>query len=192
LRVPVSRNKPDGRHRRSAESRRAIVAAMLALVREGRVTPSAEEVAARGKVGLRSVFRHFRNMESLYREMNDVVLAEIVPLAEKPFAARDWRGRLDELIARRAELFERILPVKTAADVLRHSSGFIDSEARRFTAYQREGLAAILPAALRRKMLDALDLTLSFESWRRLRYEQKLSPAKARAVIMAIAGSLVD
>jgi AcrR family transcriptional regulator len=190
--IPVSRKKPDGRHQRSAESRRAIVAAMLALVREGKVSPSAEEVAARGKVGLRSVFRHFKNMESLYREMNDVMLAEIVPLAEKPFTARDWRGRLDELIARRADIFERILLAKTAADVVRHHSRFIDSEARRFTAFQRHGLAAILPAAFRKKALDALDLTLSFESWRRLRHDQNLSPAKARAVIAAIVAKLVD
>ncbi|MBS0469667.1 MAG: TetR/AcrR family transcriptional regulator [Proteobacteria bacterium] len=188
--VPVSRSKSDGRLRRSAESRAAIVNAMVALVREGNPAPSAEQVAIRGKVGLRSVFRHFKNMESLYREMNDIILAEILPLAERPFAAQNWRGRLDELIVRRADIFERILRLKTAAEATR--SKFIEDEARRFVAYQRNGVSALLPAALRKSKLEALDLAFSFETWRRLRREQRLSPVKAKAVVSAIVASLVD
>ncbi len=182
----------DGRHRRSESSRRAIVAAMLALVREGNAAPSAEEVAARGKVGLRSVFRHFANMESLYREMNEVMLAEIVPLTEKPFAAADWRGRLDETIARRAELFERVMPVKLASDIVRHKSKFLETEARRFITVQRRMLVQVLPADIRNKVLEALDLVLSFDSWRRLRQDQTLSPKQARAVIAQLVARLVD
>lgn len=182
----------DGRHRRSESSRRAIVAAMLALVREGNAAPSAEEVAARGKVGLRSVFRHFANMESLYREMNEVMLAEIAPLMERPFAAADWRGRLDEIIARRAELFERVMPVKRASDIVRHKSAFLEQEARRFVTAQRRTLAQVLPAAVRDKSLEALDLVLSFDSWRRLRLDQKLPPKQARAVIAQLVARLVD
>lgn len=55
----------DGRRRRSAQSRDRIVEALLDLVAGVVVTPSAEAVAARAGVGLRTVFRHFRDMESL-------------------------------------------------------------------------------------------------------------------------------
>ena len=59
----------DGRKLRSQDSKRRIVAAMLELVREGRIAPTAEEVANRAEVGLRTVFRRFKDMESLYAEM---------------------------------------------------------------------------------------------------------------------------
>ena len=59
----------DGRHLRSQLSRDNIVTAMLELIEAGAISPSAEDVAARARVGLRSVFRHFKDMESLRREM---------------------------------------------------------------------------------------------------------------------------
>lgn len=46
----------DGRKLRSEDSKRRIVSAMLELVREGRMAPTAEEVANRAEVGLRTVF----------------------------------------------------------------------------------------------------------------------------------------
>jgi len=195
MRMTVLVTKPaeDGRKARSEASRRAIVAAMLALVRDGNVAPSAEDVAARGKVGLRTVFRHFENMDSLYREMSALMRAEIVPLAEKPFVSIGWRANLDELIACRAELFERILPVKVASDVVQHRSDFVKADSARLVRMQRRALEDLLPPAVRNDpvLLEALDLALSFDSWRRLRRDQKLPPAKARAVMEEMAARLL-
>ncbi|WP_415427269.1 TetR/AcrR family transcriptional regulator, partial [Staphylococcus borealis] len=72
----------DGRRRRSQDSRARIVQAMLDLVREGDVSPSAELVAARADVGLRTVFRHFSDLDSLYREMSAVISSELMALVE--------------------------------------------------------------------------------------------------------------
>jgi AcrR family transcriptional regulator len=182
----------DGRHKRSEASRRAIVDAMLALVRGGEVSPSAEAVAARAKVGLRSVFRHFANMESLYREMHARIAAEIMPLATQPFAAAAWREVLGEVVARRADIFERVLPIRIASDVQRHTSLFLETRAREMNAMQRHTLVETLPKALRDgATLEALDLVLSFDTWRRLRRDQGLSPARARAVLEEMVRKLV-
>ncbi len=192
------RNQPapeaDGRRRRSVESRARIVAAMLALVREGVVVPGAEEVAARADVGLRTVFRHFDNMESLYREMDRAILREVMPIATAPYGAAGWRERLGELMARRAQIFERVLPVKTAAEAHQHTSPFIRRQARTFAAHQRAGLLHILPREIAgdAARVEALDLVLSFESWRRLRKEQGLSPRRAAEVIAALVAKLTD
>ncbi|MBI3677465.1 MAG: TetR family transcriptional regulator [Proteobacteria bacterium] len=166
---------------------------MLALVREGVVAPGAEAVAERAKVGLRTVFRHFENMDGLYREMNVLMEREILPLFQAPYAGRTWREKLAELLARRAEIFERIMQVKIAADVHRHHSAFLRAESRRIVKYQRAALEALLPAdiARERPLLEALDLTLSFESWRRLRQEQKLSRQQAQVVVTDMVGRLI-
>ena len=93
----------DGRRQRSEASRERIVKAMLALVAEGDVCPGAESVAARAGVGLRTVFRHFENMESLYQQISAAVAAEVKPMADEPYRAAGWAEQLMELIERRAD-----------------------------------------------------------------------------------------
>ena len=61
--------KSDGRINRSIVTRKKIVDALTALVFEGHITPTAEQVAQRANVGLHTVFRHFDDMDSLCREV---------------------------------------------------------------------------------------------------------------------------
>src|SRR5690348_13326162 len=100
----------DGRRVRGQTNRRKIVEAMIALVSEGVLSPSAQDVAERADVGLRTVFRHFDDMESLYGEMAAQISTRILPLISMDFTVSDWRGRIDELIERRAQAFEKMLP----------------------------------------------------------------------------------
>lgn len=183
----------DGRRQRSEASRERIVAAMLELISAGDVTPSADAVAARAGVGLRTVFRHFDNMESLYQQINAAMSAEIRPLAERPLAPGDWKSRLAELIARRIGIFERILPFKIAADIHRHGSPFLAARALEMVREQRASFCAVLPDERRGDplFLESLDLILSFDTWRRLRKEQKLSRPRARAVVEHLVGLLL-
>ncbi len=175
----------DGRRRRGADNRARIVAAMMQIVREGDVAPSAEQVAARADVGLRTVFRHFRDMDSLYREIAHVVGLDARAILRTPLSGADWRERLLEQIARRARVFEIIAPYKRAGDVFRHRSQFLGSDYVAMIAELRERLEAALPPQILadQATLEALDLLLSFEAWSRLRVEQGLAPAVAQQVV---------
>jgi AcrR family transcriptional regulator len=175
----------DGRRRRGQDNRARIVAAMIALVGEGEVAPSAEQVADRADVGLRTVFRHFQDMDSLYREMSLVIERELRAIIEQPFASDDWRGRLEELIERRGRAFERIAPFRRAAEAFRHRSKFLGSDYARMVSILREILMRELPTAIVEDgpTFEALDLLMSFEAWARLRREQGLEPDAARGVI---------
>lgn len=184
----------DGRVVRGQTNRRKIVEAMIALVSEGVLSPSAQEVAERANVGLRTVFRHFDDMDSLYSEMSAQVSARILPLISSTFAASDWRGRLDELIERRAVAFEQMLPFKSAADTIRHKSKFLTDEHEQLLKFNRGRLLDALSPEMRKQkaLVEALDLLLSFESWRRLRRDQGLSVAQAKATIAAVVAALTD
>jgi AcrR family transcriptional regulator len=179
----------DGRSARGQENRRRIVAAMVALVGGGNLSPSAEEVAAAANVGLRTVFRHFDDMDSLYREIAAAKRAELLPIVDAPLDGATWRERLQQLIERRAVVFETMLPYKTAADLRRHRSRFLQSEHRALVEQQRKLLVAVLPASIAADLvrLEALNLTLSFESWRRLRIDQRLSIVRARQTMLLLA-----
>ncbi len=186
--------KTDGRRQRSEASRGRIVQAMLELISAGDVSPSAEDVAKHAGVGLRSVFRHFDNMESLYREIDSLITAEVIPIVERPLAPGSWEEQLQEVLDKRVRIFERIMPFKIAADVHRYNSSFLEERMNFFARMQREALLGLLPGDRRKQpeFVDSFDLVLSFDTWRRLRKEQQLSTAKARRVLEFLVAKLVD
>jgi AcrR family transcriptional regulator len=184
----------DGRRLRADLTRRRIALAMLDLARAGEVAPSADMVAAAAGVGRRTVFRLFDDMEGVYREMHAIMVERISPMFAAPLSASSWRERVDELLERRASMFEEMRPIKSAADAHRHDSSFLQGEHRRLTKLQRDTLAATLTPAMRRDAarFEALDLALSFEAWRRLRQEQSLTIKEAIAVWRRLVAALLD
>ena len=154
--------------------------------------PPAEAVAARAGVGLRTVFRLFEDMDGLYRGIQAVMIGRLGGLLEGPIEAADWREAVNILIDRRAEAFEMILPLQIAADSPRTRSAALRDGRLRLVGAQRDTLLAILPAAIQAdaELVQALDLALSFEAWRRLRTDQGADIAGARAVMRRTAGAL--
>ncbi len=183
----------DGRRRRGQDNRASIVSALLELVAAGDVSPSAEQVAARAQVGLRTVFRHFKDMDSLYAEMSAAISAKFLAVVDQPFAATDWRGRVIELVGRRAGVFETIAPYRRATEAFRHRSAFLDAGALAMAGTLREILKRELPAEVASDdiRLETLDLLLSYETWSRLRREQGLSPARAQGVLEGAVAALI-
>jgi AcrR family transcriptional regulator len=182
----------DGRRRRSQQSRDRIVAAIMGLVEEGAITPSAEDVAARAGVGLRSVFRHFKDMESLYGEMA-ARLAKVYAAGLAPFESRDWPGLIAEITDRRLAIFERLLPFKRAADAHRHESATIEAQHDVVLVLLRQRLLAVLPhdLAADAARVEALDMLLSADCWARLRVQQRLDVPAARAVIERLLAGVI-
>jgi AcrR family transcriptional regulator len=183
MRAPDTLAK-DGRRRRSQDSRDRIVAAMLELVAEGRITPSADEVASRAKVGLRTVFRHFADMESLYAALTHT-LAEQYEMWLIPFDSIDWREQLHEMVERRAATYERLLPFKRAGDAHRHLSPAMQRHYAHVLGIMRQRLHALLPSSIANdaRRFETIDLMLSFEVWQRLRGEQQLPVDQARDIV---------
>lgn len=186
-RARAAGEETDGRRRRSQDSRARIVQAMLELVHAGDPSPGAEQVAERAGVGLRTVFRHFSDMDSLYREMSAVIEKEYMAVVERPFEGRTWRERVLELVRRRAGVYEKIAPYKLGSNVHRHRSPFLQSDHARLVTTAREILRRELPTevARDRALFEALDLMLSFEAWMRLRRDQDLTPRRAVEVLEA-------
>jgi AcrR family transcriptional regulator len=177
----------DGRVLRAQRSREAIVGALVDLVRGGALEPTAQQVAERAGVGLRSVFRHFSDMESLFGAIGERVFAEAAPLlfGGKPTGGIEQRAR--DLVERRARFFEHVLPFKRSGNLRRAHSPFLEARHGGLVRQLRLDLLRWLPELERASAaaLDAFDLVLSFESWDRLRGDQRLEPEAARAAMLA-------
>jgi AcrR family transcriptional regulator len=178
----------DGRTARALRTRETIVEALIALLEEGALQPSVEEIAGRAGVSERSIFGHFHDREGLFAAVGEHQRQMLVaqwgrlPAPDAPLALR-----LDEFAAQRARIYELIAPVRRAA--LRMEP---------FSATIQEGIAGLRSIKRREAWrlfgpeLDgdhvrgsALAALASFSGWEALRREQGLSVEEARDALRA-------
>ncbi len=191
--VPAESPESDGRRARSERSKLQIVDALFRLILDGNLDPSAASVAEEAAVGLRTVFRHFEDMDSLYRELTARLEAEILPIVMKPWSSADWRARLHELVSRRAGIYERIMPFKVAANLRRYQSDWLMHDYQRFLRMERSGLHGILPDEVLadQGLSAALEMVTGFQTWRRIRQDQGLNPQEAEAMLLRTVDALL-
>jgi TetR/AcrR family transcriptional regulator, regulator of autoinduction and epiphytic fitness len=183
----------DGRARRTARSRAAIEGALFELIGEGRLQPTAQEVAVRAGVAPRSVFRHFSDTERLFASIDARLRREAAVLVERARPSGTLPERLRAMVRLRATVFERIAPYKRSADLQRWRSPFIQRQQRALARQLRAGLRRWLPelAAAPPDVREALELVTSFEAWERLRAEQGLGRTRAAAVMTTTAAAIL-
>ena len=173
----------DGRLQRSERSREAIVQALITLVREGDPRPTAERVAARAGVGIRTVFRHFSDMDSLFVQLHERLYAEIIPLLGTPEPGT-LPERCKGLVVNLATFFERLAPFRRSSDIQLWRSPFLKKERQKAATRSRQYLIEWLPElkGAPADVLEACDALASFEAWNRLRLTQDLSRSRATQV----------
>jgi AcrR family transcriptional regulator len=197
--VTLGTSELDGRAQRSARSREAVVDAMLDLLEEGSVRPGAAEIATRAGVSVRTVFRHFDDLEQLFATATEHQAMRIGPLLVAPSPGGSRANRVAALVSHRADLYERIGPVRRAA--LRHEpfhQAVREGLARVRRVLRRHLLAAFGPeleqldATDRATIIAALETATSFAAWDNLRVEQRLSVPQARLALTTTVVALLE
>ncbi len=180
----------DGRRERGRSSHKRIVEAMMELIVGGDLAPSAARVAEEAGIGLRTVFRHFDDMDSLYAEITATITEQVMPIVFAPYPDQSWRANIRELVRRRIRVFETTLPFRLAANIKRYQSPFLMGQYSKVVMLERELILRLLPGHVLsdRINVEALCAALSFQNWRVLRHDQSLSVEDAGTVM----GQMVD
>lgn len=188
--APGGRDLPppvvDGRTARGQRTRRAVVDALLSLQEEGDLEPTAQRVAARAGVALRTVFGHFCDMETLWAEAGERELAKIIELADEISADLPLEERIERFCRSRARVLEALMPVARAARLREHASQALlrnrrifirvgDIEAAQVFAVELTGLDDDAQAAL----LTALYVAAGAPTWELLRHDRRLTLEQA-------------
>ena len=183
----------DGRHLRSTRSRAKIIGVMLKLVRAGNYAPSAADIAKTAKVSLRTVFRHFDDLDALYREIAQHLEGELRPLLAARETGGSWPERLFEQVERRVVVYENVLPIRLAADARRYHSPFLKVAYEQFHELERSGLACVLPDHIvdDPAWFAAVRAVSSFGAWRHLRNDQEKSVDEAREAVVLMVSRIV-
>ena len=180
----------DGRLARSARTRHAVVDALLDLLGEGDLRPTAARIAERAGVSLRIVFHHFDDLEAIYSELADRQADRIKPLTAPIPVTLPFARRVEEFSAQRGRLLETLSPVRRAAVLM---EPFRPALAKRLKLardlMRAAAIAAFAPelsklaADEKRATVAALDVVTSWVAWEQLRRHQGLSETDARGVM---------
>ncbi len=185
----------DGRTVRREKSRQRIVEAIVQIVTEGEVEPTAVNVAEIAGVTMRTVFRHFDDMESLLREVVLDLRVQTDALRVEFNPDEDWREQFEQLILRRTDLFERFMPRLVWASAARHKSPVINEDLQSYSKRLRQSLERMLPDQFVANVdaFSAVEAVLSWDFWIRLRRDQKLSvKGSIKVVQTAVTAILKD
>ena len=183
----------DGRRLRSERSRLAIIEAVLALQEEGVLVPTAQQISDRAGVGIRSFFRHFEDMETLFEAVDD----HIRDSYEALFLGGDRDGtleeRIDHAVERHADAYESVsnIVLGTQAQLWRYET------LRKNYARNQRGLRRDLDDWLPelksapRDTRESVDAIASFEMWHRLRYQQGMNKKASISIIKGLLKKLI-
>lgn len=189
--MPVAGAEP--RSPRAERARASIAEALLSLIGEGDLQPTANRIAERAGISLRLIYHHFGDLESLYQEASRVqferLIARYVPVPPD----LPYDERLAAFADQRARIFEWQTPVRRSAMINEHGSRTLQ-EARSWgttAAYhelQRTFATEIaeLPDDERAVTLDAMAMATGWPAWDELRTSGRSIEAATAAMAHAI------
>jgi AcrR family transcriptional regulator len=179
----------DGRRLRSERTRRLIIEAYMALVRETGQMPTAVQIADRAGYSVRSIFERFPDLTALRVAVTDHAIAEARANGALRDLDADRQTRIRSQIEQRGRGCERWLPLWRVLSAEMDMSSDLQQRIRmirqlivmRMEMMFRPELSTVSDD-VRRKIMLALEAVLDFESWARMRELYGLSFEQASAV----------
>ena len=167
--------------------------AMLALFREGVLEPTAQEIADRAGLSLRSVHHHFDDREALFIEVARRQLDWMKPLLgdlELDVTACSFPTRLEAFVHARCSMLERMTPTRRAVLLMIPSSPTARRGVAGLRRLKREQVQRIFAPELdgclaHSEPLAAAAAVTSWSHWEELRGYQGLSIARAQRTVRA-------
>jgi TetR/AcrR family transcriptional regulator, regulator of autoinduction and epiphytic fitness len=188
----------DGRLARSARTRHAVVDALLDLLGEGDLRPTAARIAERAGVSLRLVFHHFDDLEAIYSELADRQAERVKPLTVPIAVTLPFARRVEEFSAQRGRLLETLSPVRRSAVLMEPFRPALAKRLKHARDLMRTAAIAVftpelsnLAADEKRTTIAALDVATSWVAWEQMRRHQGLSETEARGVMAATIRALL-
>jgi TetR/AcrR family transcriptional regulator, regulator of autoinduction and epiphytic fitness len=180
--MPVDAAPLDGRTARSAKTRDAIADALLDLLADGRLRPTAREIAARAAVSVRSVYVHFDDLEDLFCVAAKRHFARIAPMLAPVAATGAPAERALALVRQRVRLYATTGAVSRATRLHAESSPTLARMLRDARTRSRADLERVFGVELhslsdpeRANTVAVLDVLTGPDTWETLRGQHDLT-----------------
>jgi AcrR family transcriptional regulator len=175
----------DGRNERSRRTHERLVQAVIELVQEGDRRPTAQSVANRAGIALRTLYHHFADVEDVRLTALQVAWRRHVAALPKVRPDRPFEDRVRTVVRHLGRLYETMTPVGRAEPPAGESLSSLEivRPARQLLrSWLADAFAAEIEAAgiTAPVLLDALDTAMSWDSWDCLRSDLGRSATAAR------------
>lgn len=174
--VGVEIEKVDGRRARGLRTRDAIVSALLDLIASGDIAPTAQRIADRAGVSVRSVYQHFADVEGLYADAAARMFEWVRTTSKDVDQGLPVERRVDEFVDERATMLESLMSFSRAVRVMEPSSQVVHDHRIAMDRWEKDRVARVFASELRsvagsqRSALHAaIDTLSSAEAWEHLR-----------------------
>jgi TetR/AcrR family transcriptional regulator of autoinduction and epiphytic fitness len=181
--------KIDGRRARGMRTRDAIVTALMDLVALGDLNPTAQRIADRAGVSVRSVYQHFTDVDGLFEQAGARLHEHVTRLAADIDPGMDLAEKVARVVTARAAALEMITPFSRAARVMDPTSPVINEWRLVMLREARDRIAVVFgpeiakaPENQRELLLDSIDCLATWQTWDHLR-ELGCTPERAKAVM---------
>ena len=180
----------DGRSARAARTRDAVVDALLSLLDDGNLRPTAREVAQRAGVSLRSVYVHFDDLDDLFTAAAHQHFERVRGLIERIPDHGPLEVRLDLFTRQRARIHEASAQVRRAAVLQEPFSNALAEVLALARTLSRAEIELVFADEIGRRAGDdrtravvELDLLSSASTWETLRVQYDRSADEAREIV---------
>lgn len=189
----MAEQNSDGRSDRGIRTHEKIVVALFELIHEGNLQPRGEEIAEKAGVAVRTIFRHFDDMEGLF----DTAQAFMSERFEVDLVAPKFEGILEERAFAYAK--EQGSTYEEARNYLLFyiARAKTDDEANALRSAHTQSLRLRLWSALPEVAASSpgtrhcVEAFYSFQVWDQLRFEQGLSVDDCQDMIASSVVTLI-
>ena len=187
----------DGRRARRHRSRDLAVDALLDLLGEGVTRPTAQQVAERSGVSLRSIFRIFDDVDTLHSEAAARQLERARHLFVELKDTGSMLQRIDAVVELHDRLYRSVAPVRRAAIRAAPESAALRDQLTIARAWLRAEIERVFATELGARddggaTLAGVELVLTFEAWDQLASAQELSGPARRAATTRLLSALLS
>ncbi len=185
------------RSARSERTRAAIADALLSLLEEGELQPTATRIAERAGISLRLIYHHFGDLEALFRETTERELTRLLARVHPVPGDLPLPERIEAFVDQRSRLLEWLTPVRRAAILHEPFSATLRDARAAMNHLAEEEVARLFAPELaamdddhRVAVVDALALATGWNAWDALRSAGR-SEDEARVAISLIVTQLL-
>lgn len=174
--VAIEIEKIDGRRARGLRTRDAIISALLDLVAGSDVAPTAQRIADRAGVSVRSVYQHFADVEGLYADAAERTYEWVRETAKDVDPSLPVDPRVDAFVENRTSTLETLLPFHRAVRLMEPTSDRVRGYRLAMEKWERDRVGKVfapeiraMESSQRSAVLAGIDVLASADSWDHLR-----------------------
>ena len=163
----------DGRILRSKKSQNIILESIINLINKGNLYPTAEEVAKESGIAIRTVFRHFDDMETLLMKVDESINHKRLNDEKEIRLDTPLTERLGLIIEERLYYYNKYENIMIATITQLPKYKILQKRYPEYQKLLRKRTERIIPEILNLKSAnqELLDASLSFGFYQRLKFQ---------------------